>query len=169
MAGEFASEWPNPSSGPGKAIEIAPTAHSTFNQESGLGQPQVQLQMPFDQIGEGYLEQLSDLWHQGREERRKAAASGYNSAGQPRIQRTVMTRAPVSQQLKKYNRLPMDTHPTILPQEPQQYPWVAQPAGPDETFTQPYAVPAAGGSWWYLPPESIPSSLSMGADLLQPY
>lgn len=169
MASDFTSDWPNPFSGPGKAIKIAPTLHSTFNQESGLAQRQMELQTPFDQIGEEYPEHLPDLWLQGREERRKVAALGYNSTGQPRVERTVVTRHPISQHLKKYDSSQMDTYPEILPQEPQQYPWVPQPAGPDATFTQLHPFPAVEDSWWYLPTVSIASSLHTGADLLQHY
>ncbi|KAL8855575.1 MAG: hypothetical protein Q9178_007806 [Gyalolechia marmorata] len=144
-------QWTNEAVHDDGSFEPAPVVPQNFIEECTRApaniMPQWQYMMRLEQSDEELRQKLPDAWRKGYEERRRVAATGYSSTGQPRTVRTARARFPSARPSIDPNPGVVDSCPITL-QAPLQTPWNSQPFVHGSTFQSPQGI-ATGSSWWY--------------------
>ena len=143
-------QWTNEAAhddGPIESAPVVPLIIEECTRAPANIMPQGQYMMPLEQSDDELRQNLPDAWRKGYEERRRVAASGYSSTGQPRTIRTARARFPTSRPSIDPNPGVVDSSPITL-QAPLQIPWISQPFVHGSTFQPPQGI-AAGSPWWY--------------------
>ncbi|KAL8821896.1 MAG: hypothetical protein Q9223_000125 [Gallowayella weberi] len=148
-------QWPSVTSdtGPAAALNL-PIASPESSQEVTPNHlditPHWQDLMPYDPTSGEVFSSLPEAW---RKDRKRAAALGYNSTGQPRTQRNALQRNP-----QKRHSVPPKPSEEVRPNtaddptmhhEPVQSSWVAKSTGLQSCYPPSQGMILAEAAWWH--------------------
>lgn len=114
-------------------------------QESNHTTPHWQDMTPFDPTTGEVYPSLPDAW---RKERKRAAALGYSSTGQPRTERSVRKRIALPSRQSK-EAVPRATEVATSLQDSTQPAWTAQSSDLGSSLPSPHRRSEGEGLWWH--------------------